>query len=81
MAAPMPKDAPSPPRQVARPLQRQWQSVLERMVELRQPFPTHFNAAAASLSRLDRAYIATPPWAALKYKFCATLAGDPMALH
>eukprot|EP00974_Lingulodinium_polyedra_P049658 4776402-Lingulodinium_polyedra.AAC.1 len=73
MAAPLPKDAPSPPRLQARPLQRQWQLVLESMVELHQPFPTHFNSAAASLSRLDRAYIAAPPWAALKYKYCASL--------
>eukprot|EP00974_Lingulodinium_polyedra_P048790 4686212-Lingulodinium_polyedra.AAC.1 len=50
-----------------RPQQGQWRSVADALVELHRPFPTHYNASTATASRLDRDFVALPPWAALKF--------------
>eukprot|EP00974_Lingulodinium_polyedra_P001593 148655-Lingulodinium_polyedra.AAC.1 len=48
-----------------RPMLARWRAVTDSLVELSQPFPTRYHAAAATVSRLDRAFVALPPWAAL----------------
>ena len=53
------RDRHDPP--VARPNQPRWQNSLEKMTDIQQPFETHYHSASATLSRLDRLYVASPP--------------------
>ncbi len=40
----------------ARPLGSLWNQTLDKMTEIAQPLPTHFNVARNLLSRIDRIY-------------------------
>ena len=70
-------DAPPPPR----PLQREWEALLDGLTEVHQPLPTHFRAQTKAVSRLDRCFLAMPSWALLRHRITATLLADPHSLH
>ena len=45
-----------------RPGQAALSKILDKLLELKQPCPTHFNQAADPLSRLNRCYCSSPGW-------------------
>jgi hypothetical protein len=51
------------------------------MTEIQQPFETHYHSASATLSRLDRLYVASPPWLVLQLGLRGKLLHDPFQSH
>ena len=63
-----------------RPGQSGFSRLLDRLVELKQPHPTHYSQASDALSRLDRAYTSLPGWMLLNLQCRYMLLAAPLRL-
>ena len=57
-----------------------WGRIFEGMVELQQQSHTHYDHASLSLSRIDRLYMAAPPWIIANVVWKATIMCQPQLL-
>ena len=64
-----------------RPFQNIWQRCLDRLTEIQQPYETHFHSGSNTISRLDRLYVASPPWLSLQLGLQGRLLCDPVRCH
>ena len=72
-------DRHDPP--AARPHQAAWQHTLDILTEIQQPYETHFHSSSETLGRLDRFYVASPPWLILQLGLRGKLLRDPHWCH
>lgn len=58
-----------------------WPRVLDRLIELAQPEPTHISPSNMSLARLDRVYTSAPAWLVSNLHLSGLLSNTPQNLY
>ena len=78
---PLARSAPHAGANDGSPQRARWSACLGLCTELTQKSPTHYHAATASCSRIDRSFITTPPWMLTQFCFHGSVAESPVRLH
>ena len=61
--------------------QRQTTPLLNQLIEITQPLPTHYQSHGSTGSKIDRVFTSNPPWTFPHSTFTFGVVDDPMDLH
>jgi len=61
--------------------QRQTTPLLNQLIEITQPLPTHYQSHDSTGSKIDRVFTSNPPWTFPHSTFTFGVVDDPMDLH